>query len=350
MMSSTDLVLSVAATSLILGTADPIVLSLSAVSSQLPDIDTSKSVSGRIFFPISRYLEKRFPRRSITHSFMALAIFAASVFPVALVGRHYWLGLVSGYFWGFFGDVFTKSGVAAFYPSQARAVCPGNPRFRLSTGSGAEFFVLAILIAVAIASIHVNSNGGILRTFNQILGIPSGAVEIVDAENSQYLLSATVVGRSVATQQPVHADFEVIRTMTQSDLLAKDRLGKLYRIGTTQQCQIFANRIKIQRVARIKSTAHEIQLQEQEVYEAIAEIPTERTYVSGTLTLQDAEGLLIPTHADQFDTITLQPGREITIIRLESASPDEVMSLIGEYYGSGSLIIRTVVLQSDRLG
>lgn len=34
------------------------------------------------------------------------------------------------------------------------------------------------------------------------------------------------------------------------------------------------------------------------------------------------------------------------IIRLESASADEVMSLIGEYYGSGSLIIRTVVVQS----
>jgi len=28
--------------------------------------------------------------------------------------------LISGYFWGFFGDVFTKSGVALFYPPKPR--------------------------------------------------------------------------------------------------------------------------------------------------------------------------------------------------------------------------------------
>ena len=73
MMSRTHIVLAVAATSLVLGTADPVVLSLSAVSSQLPDVDTTKSFSGRVLFPLSSYLEKRFAHRSITHSFLALA-------------------------------------------------------------------------------------------------------------------------------------------------------------------------------------------------------------------------------------------------------------------------------------
>lgn len=100
MMSRTHIALSVAATSLILGTADPLVLSLSAIASQLPDVDTSKSYSGRVLFPLSSYLEKRFAHRSITHSFLALAIFAIVVFPVTFFGYRYYLGLVSGYFWG----------------------------------------------------------------------------------------------------------------------------------------------------------------------------------------------------------------------------------------------------------
>lgn len=341
-MPSTRLVLSVAATSLIFGTADLVVLSLCAVSSQIPDVDNSQSALGRFFLPVSSYLENRFPHKSITHSFVALAVFSVVVFPVALFNHHYWLGLVSGYFWGIFADVFTKTGVALFYPSQARAVCPGNPRFRLSTGSSNEFFVLAVLVAVAILSISINRSGGILRTFNQVLGIPSGAVEIVNSENSEYILTATVVGRSVATQQPVNSDFEVVKPMTQSDLLVKDRLEKLYRVGTTQECQIFANRILIQRGPRIESIISYINLQEQEIAEALARVPTERTYINGTLSLEDAEDLMLPTYANHFDSMTLQPGRNITIVRLESANPAVVANLIGEYYATGSLIVRTV--------
>ncbi len=84
MMYKTHMALAVAATSLVLGTADPVVLSLSAVCSQLPDVDTTKSFSGRILFPISSYLEKRFAHRSITHSFLELSFFAVIIFPVAL--------------------------------------------------------------------------------------------------------------------------------------------------------------------------------------------------------------------------------------------------------------------------
>ncbi len=342
MMTSTRLVLSVAATSLIFGTADLIVLSLSAVSSQIPDIDNTNSALGRLFLGFSSYLENRFPHKSVSHSFVALAVFSVVVFPVALFNQHYWLGLVSGYFWGFFAGVFTKTGVALFYPSQARAVCPGNPRFRLSPGSSAEFFVLVLLVAVAILSISINSSGGILRTFNQVLGIPSGAVEIVNSENSEYILIATVMGLSIATQQPVHDDFEVVKAMTQSDLLVKDKLGKLYRVGTTQECQIFANRILIQRGPKIKATINHINLHEQEIAEALAKVPTERTYINGTLTLEDAEELILPTYADHFDSLTLQPGRNIMIVRLESANPAVVSGLIGEYYATGSLIVRTV--------
>lgn len=345
MKSITHAVFATTATSLFLGTAEPTLLLTGALASQLPDVDTSKSIPGRILLPISSWLEKRYPHRTITHSFLATGAIALVTLPIALITTKLWQALVLGYFCGWFADVFTKSGVAAFYPSVARLVIPGNPQLRLSTGSPAEYFVIALLILVAIALLTINSNGGILRTFNSTLGIPSGAVEIVNSEGSQYLLMAQVYGRWAIAQQSVNEKFEVVRPLTQTDLLLKDASGKLYRVGSSQNCQIIASRILIERNSPIQLQVQELQLSDQVVAEVLAQyqsLTSERTYINGTLTVEDAEDLVVPTHADSFDTITLQYGREMGVVRLESASPAEVLSLLGDYYASGSLIIRTV--------
>ena len=344
MMAFTHMTFSIAAASLALGTANPLTLGIAAFGCLLPDIDTSHSIIGRFFLPISKWLEKQHPHRTVTHSFVASAIFTLATYPTVLVwGTQTWQALAIGYFTGWFADSFTKSGFAAFYPNPTRLVIPGNPHMRLSTGSRAELFVLAILVTVAVFSIYINSSGGILRSFNQALGIPSGAIEIVSNEISEYLLIAKVSGRSTATQEQIRGEFEVVKPMTQSDLLVRDKTGELYRVGTTQQCQIFTNRILITRVGKIKPIIRRIQLQQQEVAESLVTVPTEvRTYISGTLTLEDAEDLILPTYADHFDALTLQPGRETMIVRLESANPAIVTQLLGEYYATGSLIVRTV--------
>jgi inner membrane protein len=342
MMSRTHIVLAVAATSLILGTADPVVLSLSAIASQFPDVDTTKSYSGRILFPISSYLEKRFAHRSITHSFLALAVFAIALVPVTFFGYKYYLGMVSGYFWGFFGDVFTKSGVALFYPSKVRAICPANPRLRLSTGSSAEWFVLFILIIFAILSIQINSAGGIVRNFNQALGLPSGAIETVNQDASRYLLKAQIKGRNAITQEPIEKDYEIIQPLNQNDLLVKDELGTTYRVGNSQECQIIASQMKIERVAPITTTVTNLFFDDEELSEKIAALPQSQTYLSGTLTIFDTDGLIIPSHIDRYDTITLQPGSDIAYVRLIASSPIDVLRLLGDYYASGNLVVRIV--------
>ena len=66
--------------------------------------------------------------------------------------------------------------------------------------------------------------------------------------------------------------------------------------------------------------------------------------LSGTLILEDAEELILPTYADHFDALTLQPGQDIMIVRLESANSSAVIGLIGQYYATGNLIVRTVKL------
>lgn len=343
MMNLTHTALSVTVTSIALGTADPLVLGTAAIASQLPDVDTSKSVVGRLLFPISHFLEKRYPHRSITHSFVATGAIALLAIPMVFWEQKSWYALVLGYFCGWFGDVFTKSGVTAFYPSKARLVIPGNPRLRLSTGSGAEYFILILLVAIAITSINISSSGGILKAFNQVLAMPSGAVEITNEEINNYLIVAHIKGRNALTQESIEDDYEVIKSLTKTDLLVKDSQDRLYRAGSSQECQIATNQVRISRGARVKAVAREIQLESEDIANAFAVLPlSPRTYISGVLTLDDAEDLAFATRSDQFNPFRLQPGAGIAIIHLESASPQEIISKLSDYFATGTLIVRSI--------
>jgi inner membrane protein len=76
MLAITHSAIALAGTSLILGTANPMALGLAVIGSQLPDLDSTNSTIGKIFFPVSSWIEDRFPHRSITHSLLATATLA----------------------------------------------------------------------------------------------------------------------------------------------------------------------------------------------------------------------------------------------------------------------------------
>lgn len=342
MMVVTHTVMSVAFTSLAMGSAEPMPLLLAAIASQLPDVDTSKSVPGRLLFPISRYLETRFSHRSITHSFLATGLFGLVASPLMYVNVHLWQALVLGYFLGWFGDVFTKSGVTAFYPSSARLVIPGNPRLRLSTNSPAELFVLGVLVLVAVVSIAINSGGGIIRGFNQVLGMPSGAVEIVNNEGHQYLLNARINGIWRLTSSPVNSEqpFEVVKSLNPTDILIKDQQGNLYSAGVSEGSQIQASQVKIERVKSAQPTHQQFYLDQQPLEDALQGLPIQRTYVSGNLVMEDGESIQLLNSPQQFASIQLQ-GESLI---LESANPQQLTQL-GDPVVTGSLIVRTIHVQ-----
>lgn len=342
-MSVTHIAFSVALTSITLGTANPEILGIAAVAALLPDIDTGKSSIGRLLFPVSSWLEKRTVHRGITHSFFASGVVTLAAYPLSLLGySQLWYGLILGYFFGWFADVFTKSGVQAFYPGRGRMIIPRNPRLRLATGSNAEWFLLFILVVVSVMSISINSGGGLIRGFNQALGLPSGAIETVNEDASRYLLRVRVQGRNAITEQPVDATYEVIEPLTVSDLLVKDEGGTVYRLGSSQESQIIASRIRVERVAPVQVKIENIFL-EDEYLDRLVNL-TGRVYLTGTLTIADGSGLSLPTHADRFDTITLQPGN-IAYARLTAASPQYVIDKLGEYSVSGHLIARIINVQ-----
>ncbi|MBW4549629.1 MAG: metal-dependent hydrolase [Aphanocapsa sp. GSE-SYN-MK-11-07L] len=349
MMNSTQAVFSVALTSLAMGTADPVLLGTAAIASQFPDLDTSKSWIGRLppLTLISRWIEKRYSHRTLTHSFLFSLGLAGLTLPITLLNQSLWIALNLGYFLGWYADNFTKQGVCAFFPHSGRLVTPGNPRLRLSTGSSAEYFLLMVLVCGAIAIINLNTSGGILKAFNQTLGLSSGAVEIVAAEQNQYLLIAQIRGRNTLTQQAVQGQFEVVQPLTQTDLLVKDSQGKLYRAGETQESQILITQVQIQRQGTVKQSVQEIRLEDEAIADALSRISqSSRIYISGLLTVEDAEDLVPPNYPDRFNSIRVQPGSGIASVHLEAASPADVIRVLGDYSASGSLIVRSIHVQS----
>jgi inner membrane protein len=349
MMNSTHAVFSVALTSLAMGTADPVLLGTAAIASQFPDLDTSKSWIGRLppLTLISRWIEKRYSHRTLTHSFLFSLGLGVVTFPISFWNQPLWIAMNLGYFLGWYADNFTKQGVCAFFPHPGRLVTPGNPRLRLSTGSSAEYFLLVVLVCVAIAIINLNTSGGILKAFNQTLGLSSGAVEIVAAEQNQYLLMAQIKGRNTLTQQEVQGQFEVVQPLTQTDLLVKDNQGRLYRAGETQGSQILITQVQIQRLRNAKQSVREIRLEDEAIADVLSRIPqSSRIYISGLLTVQDAEDLVPPNYPDRFNSIRVQPGSGIASVHLEAASPSEMVRVLGDYSASGSLIVRSIHVQS----
>ncbi|MGB5713703.1 MAG: metal-dependent hydrolase, partial [Waterburya sp.] len=79
MMSVTHCAIALSGTSLILRTGQPLPLGLAVLGSQIPDIDTTTSTVGKICYPVSSWIEDRFPHRSITHSLLATAFLAVLV-------------------------------------------------------------------------------------------------------------------------------------------------------------------------------------------------------------------------------------------------------------------------------
>ena len=139
MLAPTHVAFSILCTSAILQTVNPFILSVAGAVSLLPDIDQTQSISGRIFYPISKQISKRFAHRTITHSWIAVLIIFVISSVIWIFAPMYGYGIFCGYIFGILGDMLTKNGVNFAYPAKVSVIIFRNPRLRFQTGSISEF-------------------------------------------------------------------------------------------------------------------------------------------------------------------------------------------------------------------
>jgi inner membrane protein len=395
MMAKTHMLLAATVTSMVLETTHPIVLGTAALASQLPDVDTSTSLVGRLCWPLARWLESRFAHRTVTHSFLATGLVALLALPLWWRHPHVWYAVWLGYFAGWFGDAFTKAGVAAFYPlSGARLVIPAHPRLRLTTGSRAEYVVVALLFIALLGSLHLNSKGGLLRGVNVWLAQPEGVAALFARESTRHQILARIDGRLVASAQLIQEEFEVLEVEGEK-LLVRDAQSQRFWAGHAQSCppcHLDIHHVQARLGAPLVTETHELQWQEGELGAVIGNAgvaggrwpvvgvekadvgmrnpeqtdhrspttghqlpatdhrPLATILFSGTLTLRDAESLRVPMSFQQFNPLEMvgpaDEGTRVRTVRVRAATWQDLAPL-QSHFGAGHLVVKLIRRKGD---
>jgi inner membrane protein len=291
-----------------------------------------------VLYPIAKYLEGKFAHRSVTHSFLATGIVTAITAPIAMwFSWQIWLGIAIGYFFGWFSDAFTKSGVAAFYPSNARLVIPGNPKARLSTGSNGEYWILAIAIALLIISCNFISNGGVAELFERsFFRGADTAADVFKKYGSSQQVFVKVSGINQATSEKIEdKEFKVIASGGESSIIAKDEIGNLYQIGKDGTSQIRPSSVETRLGEKISIQAIEVEPKDMFVSEWLQSVPS-NAFISGNLLVDNVEALRLPLEQKTLNTFRLSGGQ----IELLNARKQNLEPLLDSFILNGKAIIK----------
>lgn len=345
MLGISHLLISGTAASLLLGTADPSVVLVGAIAGLLPDVDISTSPAGRLLPWVSGFFESTMPHRSCTHSLFASAVVAIGAYtamllvsPKLLVFAH---AITVGYFFGWFADAFTRGGVEMFWPSPVRCVCPGNRNLRLRTGSSAEYFVLVMLIAIALSVFSINTNGGLFNQFNRLIASTSGVVQIYNQSGSTHKINANIKGVRAGDRVRVDGQFLIVQAFGQGFIVLDPKTNKLYKASTEPDAQIIVEQITADVGTPAIATIETIFLEDEPIGGAIAKFNRAgaMVFISGQLSVEDFDTSGIPRDPYQFPTIQATPSS----ITLEAAPLAIVTKFLGDEFVTGSLQVRSIV-------
>jgi inner membrane protein len=348
MMSLTHLAISGLATATILGSSDAIVLGVGAVAGLLPDVDVGKSPAGRLLFPVSRFLEGRFPHRSCTHSLLASVVIGAGVYGMAYAGILNWQlahAIEIGYSAGYVADLVTKSGVQLFFPAPVRCVVPGNRKFRLSTGDSIEYALLVLILVASILIINVNLRGGLAPAFNEILATPRGVQDLVNKKGGTHQIIVNIDGVRVQDRSRISGTYGVLEQKDAQTFLVYplDRSQELYQVSSKPEGnnQILSERITAIVGNPIKTTVRSLRIREEEIAPKLLalQVDGDLVYISGSIEVEDADEIAIDIKPDRFPTLTKRGQK----LELDHAILDEVIQTIGDRWGSGNLKVKTIV-------
>ena len=344
MLGISHLLISGTAASLLLQTANPVLIVVGAIGGLLPDVDVSTSPAGRLFPWISGYFQETMPHRSMTHSIVASAVIAIASYGTAIfIPKLVPIAsaLTIGYTFGWFADCFTRGGVEMFWPSPVRCVCPGNRNLRLKTGSNAEYFILCILIAIALSAFSINSKGGILTQFNRLIASTSGVQGVYNSSGSTHKIVANIKGVRAGDRSKVDGQFQIIQPNGTGFIVLEPKTNKLYKAATDPDSQIVIEQITADVSTPAITTIESVFVEDQVVGEAIAKFNRTNTnvFISGDLSVEDFDTSVLPRDPYQFKFIDASSSN----IKLEAAPLKTVVKFLGDEFASGSLQIRSIV-------
>ena len=327
MMALTHAVISCAGISLILTTNDPLHLALAIAGSQLPDLDTSTSTIGQILFPISNWIENRYPHRSITHSLIATVAIGLLCTPIYFYyDWKTWLCLPLGHLISCFSDVFTKQGVQLFWPHPAWCISVSNPNRRLKTGGTGEYWMLAISAAVLAIALNLSSSGGPTAFVGNTLGLRVNAVDKYQQNSASNHVWAEISGTFATDSSRADGKYFLVAA-DGNEFIVSSQKGQIYKTGEN----IISDRLTVEVGTPASSSVQSLEFHE-EVF-SIVPIPNAAVFISGEIVVDDPQSVKIATDSKQF-TVAKLTGDSLTFTHCPL---EKAMALLKDQIVSGSI-------------
>jgi inner membrane protein len=217
------------------------------VASVLPDIDTGSSLIGRVIPPVTRYLERRFGHRTLTHSLPFAALLSFLFLPPILAGIDPFPCLLVGYVSHPLLDTCTPNGVRLFFPfSEVRCVFPfdGNSphRFRVATGSKIDRALGILFFSACLPALYVAHEG-----YERFIRVTQHTIESAVRDYEIYARSsfvfASMDARDQLSGEPLKGTFQVVGALNAHALVFKGPDGRLHTVGKEFESDYSADNI-----------------------------------------------------------------------------------------------------------
>ena len=339
-MAITHAAIAAAGVSLLLSTADPLPLVLAVVGSQLPDLDTTTSIIGQVLYPVSSWIEDRFPHRSITHSLVATGAIALIALPVGFYFGH-WRAAAAvplGHVLACFSDCFTRQGVQLFWPDPAWAISVSNPNRRLKTGGPGEYWVLAVAVVLLLVGLNVAGDGGVSVAVGQQIGLRDTAVATYNA-NPEKAVYADINGVWADDRSRADGEYLILKS-DGNEFIVTDGSG-IYHTGKSLVVESLKARVGEAMQSRTETLSFADENPTERLQQVAIANAGKRVYLSGTLTVDYPEGITLQSPGRQYET-TVLTGESLTL----DLHPLELGVLqLSDQWVTGSL---TVMVQSLR--
>ncbi|MEG4420801.1 metal-dependent hydrolase [Microcoleus sp. LAD1_D5] len=336
MMAITHLAIAASITAFTLD-SNPQTLLVAALGSQLPDLDSTDSYMGKLFYPIAHWIQERYPHRTITHCLyftLGLAVISIALYYFKFLPWNPALALPLGHLTSCLADCFTKQGVQLFYPRRAWAICGKNPHARLATGSPAEYWVLAIFISFLILALNFNE-GSFKNSVAQIMGDSNAVEQVLNSKGKDHLVYAEVSGTYAIDRTPADGRYLVVEQVGREFILQNDR--GLFQTGK----QILVTRITANADKRASVKISQLSFTDEAIAPKLYPLAGNLVFVSGEIAIDLGEDLAVNQNPGKFSSIE----RSGNIIKLQSAPLVDVYQLLYNSFGTGNLTIKSLEIK-----
>jgi len=294
--------------------------------------------------PLSRWIERRFGHRTLTHSWTFVAGLALVLLPIVALNGELYLMFLAGYASHPILDSMTVTGVQLFYPlSTARCVFPievKHPhRYRIETGSRADYLLGLGFLFACVPSFFVAYQGHehLIRSAQK--NITSAVREYNELSRSAQVY-AEVRAHNLTTGEELSGTFSVVGSLDERTLLIADSTGSLVTVGEEHGAEFVTGEILCRRGLMVGRSATQIDMTNRLLGDIRRHVrPNSDHRLFGEL--RTDERLPVQRESKWFNPVTVSSGK----ITLQFATMEDIREggLDSVFITGGVVTVRTTM-------